>query len=77
MQRGRVEQGKYETSIHLKEIGMISGADMTTEATLVKLMFLLGQRKSNAVIKKQMQTKPAWPNYTEDEGALTALSNPK
>jgi len=52
---GRVDQGKYETSIHLKEIGMISGADMTTESTLVKLMFLLAQRKGNAIIKKQMQ----------------------
>jgi len=52
---GRVEQGKYETSIHLKEIGMISGADMTTEATLVKLMFLLAQRKGHATVKKQMQ----------------------
>jgi len=52
---GRVEQGKYETSIHLKEIGMISGADMTTESTLVKLMFLLAQNKNNAKIKKLMQ----------------------
>jgi len=52
---GRVEQGKYETSIHLKEIGVVSGADMTTEAALVKLMFLLGQGSAQSKIRKMMQ----------------------
>jgi L-asparaginase len=49
---GTVEQGKYETSIHLKEIGVTSGLDLTTEAALTKLMFLLGQRlERNETIK--------------------------
>ena len=52
---GRVEQGKYETSIHLKEIGMISGADMTTEAAVVKLMFLLAQSPTPRLLRKKMQ----------------------
>ena len=40
---GAVDQGKYETSLTLKNIGVVSGFDSTTEAMLTKLMFLLGQ----------------------------------
>lgn len=41
---GMVLQGKYETSKQLKEIGVLGGADMTTEAALTKLMLLLGEQ---------------------------------
>ncbi|HEY5916179.1 MAG TPA: asparaginase [Chryseolinea sp.] len=40
---GRVVQGRYETSKKLQQIGVISGADMTTEAAVTKLMILIGE----------------------------------
>jgi len=40
---GFVEQGRYETSSRLKQMGVISAHDMTTEAALAKLMMLIGQ----------------------------------
>jgi L-asparaginase len=40
---GMVTQGRYETSRELQRIGVIGGADMTTEAAVTKLMLLLGE----------------------------------
>ena len=51
---GKVIQGMYETSSHLKKMGVIGGADMTFESAITKLMFLLGQKLNNTQLKKQL-----------------------
>ncbi len=40
---GNVNQGHYETSVALKKIGVVSGKDITTEAAVAKLMYLLNE----------------------------------
>ncbi|TYA74501.1 asparaginase [Seonamhaeicola marinus] len=48
---GSVLMGHYETSNALKKIGVISGRDITTEAAISKLMYLLGKNISNEMFK--------------------------
>lgn len=54
-QGGSVELGKYETSKKLQQMGIISGFDMTFEATVTKLMYLMGQNLAPAEIAILME----------------------
>lgn len=49
--RGSVEMGRYETSRHLLNAGVVSGYDITTEAATTKLMVLLAQNLENEEVK--------------------------
>lgn len=49
---GSVHLGKYETSLPLLHNGAISGIDITPEAALTKLMYLLGKYESTNEVKK-------------------------
>ncbi|MEO9871321.1 asparaginase [Ekhidna sp.] len=48
---GEVEQGRYETSKKLNDIGVLSGGDITTEAAITKMMFLLGTENDKGKLK--------------------------
>lgn len=51
---GEVKQGKYETSKNLNAIGVLSGGDITTEAAVTKMMFLLGAGIDEKELKRQL-----------------------
>ena len=53
---GSVSMGQYETSTQLKKIGIISGKDMTTEAAISKMMYLLAKDLSPKVFKTIFET---------------------
>jgi L-asparaginase len=53
---GAVDMQRYETGIGLANAGVVSGYDMTIEAAVTKLMYLLGNGYSTDRIKKYFQT---------------------
>jgi len=53
---GSVNMGQYETSVGLRKIGVVSGKDITTEAAVSKLMYLIGKDLSPKVFKTIFET---------------------
>jgi L-asparaginase len=51
---GSVEMGLYETSRQMLAAGVVSGKDITSEASVTKLMFLLGKYSSNEKIAESL-----------------------
>ncbi|MFC4873066.1 asparaginase [Negadavirga shengliensis] len=51
---GRVIQGRYQTSMDLKRVGVLSGGDITTEAAITKMMFLLANESEDSEIKRKL-----------------------
>lgn len=56
---GSVEMGLYETSRHLLSAGVISGRDITSEASVTKLMYLLGRYQTREEVIKGLNTSLA------------------
>ncbi|MBQ5730264.1 MAG: type I asparaginase [Bacteroidaceae bacterium] len=52
---GSVKMRLYETGLQLLDAGIISGRDMTVEAALTKMMFLLGQELPVDEVRKLMK----------------------
>lgn len=53
--RGRVDMGGYATGSALSEAGVVGGADMTPEAALTKLIYLLGMKYTADTVRHLIQ----------------------
>jgi L-asparaginase len=53
---GSVLMGQYETSEALRKIDVINGKDITTEAAITKLMYMLGNQVSQKAFKTIFET---------------------
>lgn len=51
---GIVEMSRYDAGNRMAQVGVVGSADMTTEAAITKLMYLLGQGHSPTEVAEQM-----------------------
>jgi L-asparaginase len=52
---GSVDMNRYQTGKALKNVGVLSGYDMTTEAAITKLMFLFGHEMTPEAVREKMK----------------------
>ncbi|MBQ9253334.1 MAG: type I asparaginase [Bacteroidales bacterium] len=52
---GKVQMGHYAASYALREMGVLSGKDITTEAALAKMMFVLGNFSDKTEIRNLLE----------------------
>lgn len=52
---GEVDPYRYQTGLELAQTGVVPGHDLTSEAAITKLMFLLGSNLTLPEVKHQMQ----------------------
>lgn len=53
---GMVREGVYESGLWLKQVGAISGRDLTFEAAVCKMMYVLGKESENEKRKALLKT---------------------
>ncbi len=64
---GFVAMGQYETSINLMKAGVLSGYDITTEALLTKMMYLLGENGEDTDEVKRLLAQSLCGEMTIEE----------
>ena len=64
---GSVEMGLYATSLNLLSAGVISGYDITTEALLTKMMYLLGENPDDTDKVRRQLGVPLCGEMTVDD----------
>ncbi len=52
---GNVTMERYETGLELQRLGVLSGHDMTTEAAVTKLMYVLGKNGTPEASSEQLK----------------------